>query len=84
MKPWQVYQYLACEECSYDREGKDCSCHDAYWPCDYRWRGFETQRAAEAFVANYTSTHPVSEIAVLNLQETANFLLSSDPQAAHT
>ena len=84
MKPWQVYRYLACEECSYDHEGKDCACQDAYWPCDYRWKGFETQQEAEAFVADYILTHRVSEITVLNPKETIPLLLSSHAQTAQT
>jgi hypothetical protein len=84
MKPWQAYRYLACEECSYNHEREDCACQDTYWPCDYRWKGFETQGEAETFAADYILAHRVSEIAVLNLKETITFLLSSSPQTVQT
>lgn len=75
-QPWQVYRYLGCEDCLYNAVEEDCACQDLAWPCDYRWRGFETQGEAEAFADEYTITHHFSETVVLNLEETPTLPLN--------
>jgi hypothetical protein len=64
-----VYRYVACEDCLYNAVEEDCVCQDPTWPCDYRWKGFETQGEAEACADEYTMSHHFSDTVVLHLEE---------------